>query len=80
MSTPRNRCTRCEEFLHPAREVWLSYDQRTGTYTDQDIPPEHDQGGFVFGKACSLRALAEHRDANLQRKSIAAFAARAVRK
>jgi hypothetical protein len=55
----RNQCERCGEDLHPNREVWLGYDQRTHTYTDKPIPPEHDQGGFPFGRACARKALAE---------------------
>lgn len=53
-------CTRCGERLNPARLVWLSLDQRTNTYTDGEIPPESDQGGFPFGRACAKAAKAEH--------------------
>lgn len=56
----RNRCTRCNELLHPDREVWLELDQRTNTYTDQGVPEAYSQGGFTFGKACAKRAKAEH--------------------
>lgn len=60
----RNRCERCSEELRPGREVWLELDQRTNTYTDDGTVPEsHSQGGFPFGKACSKRALAEHKNA-----------------
>lgn len=40
--------------------IWLEYDQRTGTYTDKEVPAEFSQGGFPFGKDCAKIVLAEH--------------------
>lgn len=40
--------------------IWLEYDQRTGTYTNKDVPTEFSQGGFPFGKDCAKIVLAEH--------------------
>ncbi len=58
----RNRCNKCNEFLHPDREVWLELDQRTNTYTDDEkVPEEYSQGWFPFGSACAKWMLAEHK-------------------
>lgn len=67
---PRKRCERCSEFLHPDREVWLEYDRRTCTYTDQGIPEQHSQGGFPFGRACARQALREHLLAQEDKKEV----------
>jgi hypothetical protein len=56
----KNRCERCNDFLDPKKEVWLTYDQRTNTFTDLEIPEQYSQGGFPFGRACARRALKEH--------------------
>jgi len=63
MDYKRNRCERCNELLHPGREVWLELDTRTNTYTDLKVPEEHSQGDFVFGNACAKRAKKEHLEA-----------------
>lgn len=60
MSNERSKCQRCGESLHPKREVWLELDQRTNTYTAGEVPEQHSQGGFAFGKACAKKAQAEH--------------------
>ena len=43
--------------------IWLEYDQRTGTYTNKEVPAEFSQGGFPFGKDCAKIVLAEHETA-----------------
>ena len=40
--------------------IRLEYDQRTGTYTNKEVPAEFSQGGFPFGKDCAKIVLAEH--------------------
>jgi hypothetical protein len=56
-------CTRCGKKLNPTKTVWLGYDQRTSTYTDEAIPAEFDQGGFEFGKDCAEIEKRLHKDA-----------------
>lgn len=58
-------CERCGAKLttHKGGEynvIWLEYDQRTGTYTNKEVPAEFSQGGFPFGKDCAKVVLAEH--------------------
>lgn len=53
-------CEHCKAKLNPDKAVWLEYDQRTGTYTDQPVPEEYSQGGFPFGADCARVVLAEH--------------------
>ena len=58
-------CERCNAKLAEIRNgeyniVWLELDQRTGTYTNQEVPTEFSQGGFPFGKDCAKIMLAEH--------------------
>lgn len=53
-----NRCERCGEVL--TEVVWLTYDQRTNTYTNQTVPDEYNQGAFPFGKTCAKREIAKH--------------------
>ena len=53
-------CERCSAKLNLDKIWWLEYDQRTGTYTDKEVPAEFSQGGFPFGKDCAKKALAEH--------------------
>lgn len=46
-------CTRCKKLL-TKEFVWLELDRRDNTYHDrQDIPEEHSQGWFKFGKDCA---------------------------
>lgn len=55
------RCEKCNEVLNEGRLVWLELDRRTNTYTDdEDVPHEHSQGWFTFGKACAARLRKEH--------------------
>lgn len=61
-------CERCGAKLSEHRNgeyniVWLIYDQRTGTYTDKQIPDEFSQGAFPFGKDCAKILIQEHEDA-----------------
>jgi hypothetical protein len=58
-------CERCKAKLAEHRNgeyniVWLVLDQRTGTYTDKEIPDEFSQGAFPFGRDCAKVVLAEH--------------------
>ena len=53
-------CERCGAKLAGDKIWWLELDQRTGTYTDQEVPAEFSQGGFAFGKDCAKIMLAEH--------------------
>jgi hypothetical protein len=64
----RRKCERCGEELHPDRLVWLEFDQRTSTYTNQDVPEKYSQGGFTFGAACAKRELARHHVAERKRR------------
>jgi len=57
-------CERCGAKLktHKGGEyniIWLEYDQRTGTYTNKEVPAEFSQGGFPFGKDCAKIVLSE---------------------
>jgi hypothetical protein len=56
----RQRCERCGEFLHPDRITWLEYDQRTSTYTDEEVPEKYSQGGFPFGARCAIQEKKRH--------------------
>jgi hypothetical protein len=56
-------CERCGAKLAGDKIWWLELDQRTGTYTDQEVPAEFSQGGFAFGKDCAKIMLAEHKAA-----------------
>lgn len=62
--TIRKRCERCNEFLHPDREVWLEYDRRVLKCTDQEVPEQYNQGGFPFGKACAKKEIEEWKQAS----------------
>ncbi len=55
-------CTRCNATLENV--VWLEFDQRTNTYTNQEIPDEFNQGAFPFGKDCAKKELG-HADNHL---------------
>ena len=55
-------CTRCDKKLNPKKIVWLEYDQRTGTYTNEDVPAEFSQGGFAFGADCAEVEKARHKE------------------
>jgi hypothetical protein len=55
--TSRERCQRCDEELHPDREVWLELDVRHNTYTEGNVPEEHSQGLFAFGPDCAAAVL-----------------------
>jgi len=59
LSTP-GHCLLCGKPLKSEKIVWLSLDTRTDTYTDEEIPPYFDQGGFEFGPDCAKRMRAEH--------------------
>jgi hypothetical protein len=58
-------CQRCNKKLNPKKIVWLEYDQRTGTYTDQGVPAEFSQGGFEFGSDCAKVEIARHKAAQV---------------
>lgn len=58
-------CLLCAKKLDPAKMVWLALDTRTNTYTDEEIPPEFDQGGFEFGHDCAARMRRAHKEAQL---------------
>jgi hypothetical protein len=45
-------CAHCGKPLR-GRFVWLELDQRSGTYTNGDVPPEHSQGAFPIGVSCA---------------------------
>lgn len=62
-------CERCGEKLNPKKMVWLELDQRTNTYTDGYVSEEVSQGGFTFGRACSVKMLMEHEKAARKRRS-----------
>jgi hypothetical protein len=58
-------CERCKAKLAEHRNgeyniVWLVFDQRTGTYTDKEVPDEFSQGAFPFGRDCAKVVLVEH--------------------
>lgn len=55
---PKIKCTHCEAVLK-GRVVYLELDQRTGTYTNRNIPDEFSQGAFPFGVQCSKIMLVE---------------------
>ncbi len=64
-------CECCGRKLDPSKAVWLEYDRRDGTYHNfGDIPDDHNQGGFSFGRGCSRRKIA---DAKRLRENIGAF-------
>jgi len=53
------RCERCDEVLNPDRVVTLELSNTDGKYY-LVLPIDHvSQGGFDFGKACSLSQLKE---------------------
>lgn len=56
-------CKRCDARLDIRKSVWLLLDQRTGTYTDQDVPDEFSQGAFAFGKNCTETEKRMHTEA-----------------
>ena len=62
-------CERCGEKLNPKKMVWLELDQRTNTYTDGYVPEDVSQGGFTFGRACSVKMLLEHEKTARKRRS-----------
>lgn len=52
-------CERCGDKLNPSKAVWLELSMTDGRYY-KEIPEGHDsQGGFSFGKACSIQQLKE---------------------
>lgn len=61
----RNRCERCNEFLHPGREIHLELDTRTHTFTDEEVPIEYSQGYFTFGPRCAIKEKALHKKAQI---------------
>lgn len=50
-------CEECGARLDIRKAVWLTFDQRTGNYTDQDVPDEYSQGAFPFGRDCAKKLL-----------------------
>lgn len=52
-------CERCGKELDPVKIVWLELDQRTNTFTDQEVPEDFSQGGFSFGPDCAKKVLKE---------------------
>lgn len=50
-------CQRCGERIRHANAVMLFLNTNTGEYRAEDWPGSVSQGGFWFGKACSVRAL-----------------------
>ena len=55
------RCERCNEILNPKRVVWLELSETDGRYYKK-IPEGHiSQGGFSFGKTCSIKQLKEEK-------------------
>jgi hypothetical protein len=56
--SPHIFCEKCKAPLNIKKAVWLSLDQRSGKYTDQDIPEEFNQGALPFGKVCAIQAKA----------------------
>ena len=52
-------CERCGDKLNPSKAVWLELSMTDGRYY-KEIPKGHDnQGGFSFGKTCSIQQLKE---------------------
>jgi hypothetical protein len=52
-------CERCGQLLNNKRVVWLELSETDGRYY-KEIPEGHiSQGGFTFGKACSIAQLKE---------------------
>lgn len=58
------RCERCNEKLNPNKVVWLELSITDGNYyTPEKFPSEHEsQGGFPFGKSCSISQLKETKE------------------
>lgn len=53
------RCERCNEKLNPKKVIWLELSITDGKYYSE-LPEGHEsQGGFSFGKACSIKQLQE---------------------
>jgi len=56
-------CERCGQPLNSKRVVWLELSETDGRYYTK-IPEGHiSQGGFTFGKACSIKQLKEDENA-----------------
>ncbi len=55
-------CERCGRPLEPDRIVWLELDQRTGKYTDVEVPEEFSQGAFAFGVDCAKAELSGYEE------------------
>lgn len=53
-------CIRCNAEIKDI--VWLEFDQRTSSYTDQEIPDEFNQGAFPFGRDCAKKELSPQPD------------------
>lgn len=51
----RNRCEHCDKVLHPDREVFLSYDRESDTFSA--LSDESAEECFPFGKACAKTVL-----------------------
>ena len=56
-------CERCGQPLNSKRVVWLELSETDGRYYTK-IPEGHiSQGGFTFGKVCSIKQLKEDENA-----------------
>lgn len=55
-------CERCGRPLESDRIVWLELDQRTGKYTDAEVPEEFSQGAFAFGVDCAKAELSGYEE------------------
>ena len=55
--TERNHCNKCDQPLHPKREVWLELNCATGEWALPGSQPwsdgEDSQGCFPFGADCA---------------------------
>lgn len=52
-------CERCGKPVEQRYIVYLTLDQRTGTYTKRKVPEQYSQGSFLFGGNCSRILLLE---------------------
>jgi hypothetical protein len=59
--TEELRCHRCGLALIEELAVWLVWNMDDNTYheSDEEIPVEHNGGGFPFGETCANRAMKE---------------------
>lgn len=54
-------CERCHKVINPKKAVWLELSNTDGKYYPEgQLPEGHvSQGGFSFGRACSLTQIKE---------------------